>query len=640
MRRWIMALMFCLLMAAECAAEPVRVRSFDAVVDVAGNGDIVVCETLSVDIPEGGFHGIFRDIPVVTRWRGQGRATVEVLAVRLDGNGLPADDVRRESGFVRVYQRDRTRTLSPGRHEFFLSYRMTGQTGLFEDNDELTWNVTGSGWEAPVDQASCTVLCPAGAPFFGQKAWLGRAGSRQSPVTMSHEMKDGRLVMHFEAQRSVSPGEDFTVAAGWGKGFVVPDEREGQSFGALLYAALDAVIFLYFLVAWYFTGRDPKKGVIVPLFHPPLVRQVGKGSRDRKGSVLSPATAGYFFHRTEVTPGCFGAALISLAGRGCCIIDGNAEKGFFLKKGVGESPHAEENRILACLDEKGMTVDAGNGERLHAMRQAMSEQLRRDWGNMWRGGGNGLLQGLFGSVWMFLGVAATLIGLAIVTGCITGGLLPENGVAVVGLLLFVLLVSRQTVRGSLRFFRAGKRAAFVFSLLFQAVFFGFIAFFLFMVGRDIPEVLSSAEIALVLLALLIPYGFSFIMDAPVREARAMLDDIEGLALYMRMAESPALKTLNPPERTLEHYRELLPYAVALDMERAWGAHFSDVLSAAAASGSQGLTPAVAEAFCAEADRSASSHAQSHSSEVSSSSSFGDGGGGAGSGGGGGGGGGC
>ena len=69
MKRWILAAIICLLMAADALAAPVRVRQFDALVNVAGNGDIVVNETLTVEIPaEGEFHGIFRDIPVVTRW--------------------------------------------------------------------------------------------------------------------------------------------------------------------------------------------------------------------------------------------------------------------------------------------------------------------------------------------------------------------------------------------------------------------------------------------------------------------------------------------------------------------------------------------------------------------------------------------
>jgi uncharacterized membrane protein len=101
--------------------------------------------------------------------------------------------------------------------------------------------------------------------------------------------------------------------------------------------------------------------------------------------------------------------------------------------------------------------------------------------------------------------------------------------------------------------------------------------------------------------------------------------------------------MNPPEQTLEHYQEILPYAVALDLEDAWGARFASVLEAqTAAEQATGHTfwnAANASALSACASASAASHSASEA--ASSQSSFGGGGGGgAGSGGGGGGGGGC
>ena len=643
MKRWILAVFFCLFMAAEALAAPVRVRSFDAVVDVAGNGDIVVCETLAVDIPaDGEFHGIFRDVPVVRRWKNQ-PASMEVLEVRLDGHPLPADDLSRKSGVVRVYQRDRQKTLAPGRHEFFLSYRMTGQTGLFENNDELTWNVTGSGWEAPIDRASCTVLCPAGAPFFGQLAWLGEAGSRNSPINMTHEIKDGRLVMRFETQRAVQPGEDFTVAAGWRKGFVVPERATGTVFVPdwAAYAVLDAALFLYFFVAWFFTGRDPRRGVIVPLFHPPvMLRKRRDGAESRMP--VSPAAVGYVFHKSRVMPSCFGAAVISLAGRGCCELSGNAKDGFSLKRGRGSSPYPEEERMLSFFSDEEITVDAEHGETLCDMRRAMASQLRADYGRMWRGGGGGFMSGLFGSVWMFLGMVAMLLGLAAVTGYVTQGILPRGAAAAMIFELFVFFFIQKMARLIASRLKTGPRSLVMIAVIMLLAMLGAAGTLLVVAFREITQLLSPEAAALAVLAVLIPLGFSFIMDAPTREARALLDQIEGLRLYMRMAEGPELNALNPPERTLEHYRELLPYAVALDLENAWGAHFSSVLSSASLSGSQNLTPALAGAFSSAAEGSMSAYSSSQASNASSHSSFGGGGegGGAGSGGGGGGGGGC
>ena len=124
------------------------------------------------------------------------------------------------------------------------------------------------------------------------------------------------------------------------------------------------------------------------------------------------------------------------------------------------------------------------------------------------------------------------------------------------------------------------------------------------------------------------------MDVPTEECRQLLDEIEGLALYMGIAESGRLNTLNPPSQTLEHYHRLLPYAVALGLEKAWGARFASVLETSVGS-LEVVSPAIADSLSSEASHCASS-AESHASGESSFS----GGGGAGSGGGGGGGGGC
>jgi uncharacterized membrane protein YgcG len=60
-----------------------------------------------------------------------------------------------------------------------------------------------------------------------------------------------------------------------------------------------------------------------------------------------------------------------------------------------------------------------------------------------------------------------------------------------------------------------------------------------------------------------------------------MDDIEGLKLYMSVAEKDRLNLLNPPDRTPEHFEALLPSAMALDVENDWNEQFADVLANAA-----------------------------------------------------------
>ncbi len=50
-------------------------------------------------------------------------------------------------------------------------------------------------------------------------------------------------------------------------------------------------------------------------------------------------------------------------------------------------------------------------------------------------------------------------------------------------------------------------------------------------------------------------------------------NIEGLKMYLDVAEEKRMQYFNPPAVTPEKFEELLPYAIALDMEEIWGEKF-------------------------------------------------------------------
>jgi uncharacterized membrane protein YgcG len=80
--------------------------------------------------------------------------------------------------------------------------------------------------------------------------------------------------------------------------------------------------------------------------------------------------------------------------------------------------------------------------------------------------------------------------------------------------------------------------------------------------------------------------FGFAVRAPTPEGRRLLDEIEGLKLYLGVAEKQDIARLPgpdaPPPLNAERYQQLLPYAVALDVEDAWTEKFTLAVGAAAA----------------------------------------------------------
>lgn len=53
-------------------------------------------------------------------------------------------------------------------------------------------------------------------------------------------------------------------------------------------------------------------------------------------------------------------------------------------------------------------------------------------------------------------------------------------------------------------------------------------------------------------------------------------DVEGLKLYLEVAEKQRLEFHDAPDKTPEHFSKLLPYAIALGVEKQWANHFKDI----------------------------------------------------------------
>lgn len=80
--------------------------------------------------------------------------------------------------------------------------------------------------------------------------------------------------------------------------------------------------------------------------------------------------------------------------------------------------------------------------------------------------------------------------------------------------------------------------------------------------------------------------FAILMKAPTREGRKLLDEIEGLRMYLGVAEREELRSMagpgHPPALDAKRYEALLPFAMALQVEEAWTRKFTAAVGVAAA----------------------------------------------------------
>jgi hypothetical protein len=99
-------------------------------------------------------------------------------------------------------------------------------------------------------------------------------------------------------------------------------------------------------------------------------------------------------------------------------------------------------------------------------------------------------------------------------------------------------------------------------------------------GAGLPVIIACAILMIAVLVV-----FAILVKAPTPEGRKLLDEIEGLKLYLGVAERDELARLPgpdaPPPLDAGRYQRLLPYAVALEVEEAWTKQFTLAVGAAA-----------------------------------------------------------
>ncbi len=646
--------LFCFLLAgilwlsaaALAAPSPFRVLDYDTRIEIEAGGDISVTEDITIDIPTSGTNkGIIRDLPVNPRWRDRGRqdVRVEVQEVSIDGKACRTDDTETTYPVLSIYMRDRAQYLDAGQHRFRLRFRMSEQLGFFDSADELTWNAVGEHWAGGVQHARATILPPPGTEFTDRRAWLGKRGSQDSPVNIREEDVAGRKALVFEAARPIREGEALTCAVAWPKGIVTPPQGidpAGQWGYTLLYGLLFLVALAAAHALWSRYGRDPEAGAVIPLYYPPKVPQRLRkgGSKRRHEEEYMTAVAVHYVNRGgELESRGLSALFLSLAQRGDCSLRGSARKNVVVTKHSSTSP-APEERAAADKLPQALTLTAGKGSSnpIGKVYEAAKLRLDLDYPMVVRW-----------HIWPQLGLLALLaLLLAIAALCQLGGLPSGLVIEELGEALAVLLLLGGGAAGLLALIGSAVKARRLpHNFFFWLAICGGAAVIgsAILPDLDLLWIFSAWQWAFMSATLAVPAAYSFLMDAPTREQVTLRQEIKGLALYIGTAESARFNFANPPEENLSLYHRLLPYAVALGLEDAWGKRFADQLADALGEAeyysrdfTQDLLVSTRVSFGSYREAVFAEQAAKYASSSGGGSSFGGFGGGAGSGGGGGG----
>ena len=334
----------------------------------------------------------------------------------------------------------------------------------------------------------------------------------------------------------------------------------------------------YYLVAWNAVGRDPKAGTIIPLFSPP--------------DGVSPALSGYIKNwgfgmnaRREFT-----AAALSLAVKGLVVFDERKDEELTLERTKAEWPGGYdalppgEREILRWVNKQdgrgriaqaNATSVASVMEKFQKSIDAENKQkfFRRN--TLYFVGGLVLTVLVFVMILVFGGLRGFELGLFIPV-IFAGGVFGT----------IIIPVLRTLLSGSSSFQVAKAGFSLVVALGFFAAFAGN-----FLVGAAanpygvlgaVSRFIAAHPFAI---ALLITFPalnglFFYLLRAPTTLGRPVMDKIAGFRMYLETAESGRLNIADAPDMTTERFESLLPYAVALDVEKPWADAFAAALKRA------------------------------------------------------------
>jgi len=547
-----------------------RILDYDSHVIVKRNGLLEVTETIRIvcdsDKIYGGLWRMFSKLQNPLHVINSKRSVKRIIDIRRSKSGMDGVSVplrmTESPQTLHVHWGPQSKYLAAGEHVFILSYIVDRQIKPGTDEDFLFWSAQGYGWRLPIEKAQVVIEYPPGARLVKPPSLTG-ARSHSQDKQIVKKLKPGMIEVH--SKTILTPGQSLSVNLAWPAGtFSAPSfmRRLHYSFLDYFYTYLGGffllILLAYFLIVWHRVGRDPKKGVVIPLFEPP--------------DKLSPAAVRYLDQRGEDNS-LLSLSIVNMAVNRCLRIK-ETEESFELKKIENSSQvlSQEEQAVFNKLfkSQSNLELKSKNYGRFKAARRVLNQGLEKSYGLDYFANNYG---------WIFLGALLSLIPQGLVT--ISASSLEW------GIFLAICLALCSGAAALMGFFTV---QAWFQLLAGQARLFGVMVLTLFLalpifaleyvLIKYFADLISKAGLIIFLMAPALVAVFFQLLRSYTAKGRELMDRIQGFALYLETTEEDRLQSLHPPEKTPELFERLLPYAQALDLEHAWCNRFASVLQAA------------------------------------------------------------
>ena len=561
MRAWRLAAGLLLIALAIPALADERILDFHSDIRIQPDASLIVHEVIRVNSEGVSIrHGIFRDFPTRYKDRLGQEYTVNfhVLDVRKDGARESYEQESLSNG-VRVRVGSADRSLDPGEYTYEITYTVTRELGFFPDHDELYWNVTGNGWDFPIDHVSATVTLPAAvnAADLKMTGYTGIKGSRSQNLTFA---ANDASTVSFETTLPLMATEGLTIVVSFPKGLVSEPTQSDRlrwmlEDNAPAVAGLIGVVVvaLYYFAVRKLVVQAPAAGAIVVSYEPP--------------PGLTPAAVRYLKHmgyddRAMVSN------VVDLAVKRCLTIqqEGRTYQLTRLKEHDGTLPNDERN-LLHSLFRNSPEITLGDERGSLAVAKSIlvkDLKVQEDHRLFHKNG-----------KWVVPGILLSLATAAAIVVAVPGPMAFGAGFIMFWLSgwSFAVVALLLTAARNWKARRLGP-SDILFPLVFTAV---------EVVVLVVLGVMIGVLPMLTLLVLIVVNGIGIHgLRAFTPEGRRLMDQIDGFQLFLTEVDSDRIQRLNPPQKTPALFEKCLPYAIALGVEQAWTKQFAGVLAQAAA----------------------------------------------------------
>lgn len=548
-----------------------RINDYQVDIQVAEDGLLEITERILITSERDKIvHGINREIPLafIAADGHRARSFLTVLGVERDGEPENHEIIENNRGAViRIGSSDVE--LTPHDYLYTVHYHINRVISHSEEHDRLIWNVNGNEGHFPIDALSVRVALPEGAAPLAVDVYTGHFEEAGKDAVVK---KLGNVVT-FDATRPYAAGENLTIELLLPKGVIQPPDEatlnqwKYYDYESTLFAAVTVIgsaLLAFFL--WLLFGRDPRPGVIVPRWDPPGGTSPGRVSY----SVSRNFEAGFW---TALS-----ASIIDLAVKGKVVLE-DLSGGITLRKISDEEDSrlpTEQAAIMQMLSPAGerFCFNSENAARTRALGDAFCNAVSTEIGHKfyrprkWIWINFGLL--------MFLALAVHEINFTAGVEYVDDWL-PDHWIAAVAAWFFATNALRKWRK--LLFLSRPANAKERISILFNvSISAAILLLFALVIYADAP-VPRDGFLLTFSLGMISTLLWAFIGRLS-RMGREVMDGIDGLRLYLELAEKDRMALADVPNMSPAHYETLLPYAVALGVEKAWSNHFETALAKA------------------------------------------------------------